>query len=330
MIIKNNETSKISLNNNSYFLLYGKNEGFKNQVINSLLQGRSNSSIYDEKEIFDNLSNFLESLYSKSLFEKEKIIIVKRASDKILNIFSEVLEKNLDDLKIIIIADQLEKKSKLRSFFEKDKKCICIPFYSDNDQTLTRFALSFLKERNIQMSQSNINLIINKSNEDRQSLMNELNKIDILSKTRKNITSEDIYKLTNLVENHSISSLIDNCLAKNEKKILKIISENNFSKEDCILIIRSFLKKSKNILKLCQNFEKNNNLNLTIETAKPPIFWKDKEITKQQVNNWSSENIKKLIFKLNELEIIVKRNINASVNLIIDFILYQTSKKTNN
>ena len=329
MIIKSNELNKINLNDNLYFLLYGRNEGFKTQIINNLIKEKSNRFSYDEKEIIENSNNFLENLYSKSLFEKEKIIIIKRASDKILNILKEVFEKNLEDIKILIIADQLDKKSKLRSFFEKDKKCICIPFYADNNQTLSRLALTFLKERNIQLSQFNINLIINKCNEDRQTLLNELSKIEILSKTRKNINSEDIYKLTNLLENHSISSLVDNCLAKNKNKILKILNENNFSNEDCILIIRSFLKKSKNILNLCKEFEKNNNLNLTIDKAKPPIFWKDKEITKHQINNWNSESIKNLIYKLSELELIVKKNIYISINVITDFILYQSSKKTN-
>ena len=329
MIIKSNELNKINLNDNLYFLLYGRNEGFKTQIINNLIKEKSNRFSYDEKEIIENSNNFLENLYSKSLFEKEKIIIIKRASDKILNILKEVFEKNLEDIKILIIADQLDKKSKLRSFFEKDKRCICMPFYADNNQTLSRLALTFLNEKNIQLSQFNINLIINKCNEDRQTLLNELSKIEILSKTRKNINSEDIYKLTNLLENHSISSLVDNCLAKNKNKILKILNENNFSNEDCILIIRSFLKKSKNILNLCKEFEKNNNLNLTIDKAKPPIFWKDKEITKHQINNWNSENIKNLIYKLSELELIVKKNIYISINVITDFILYQSSKKTN-
>ena len=329
MIIKSNELNKINLNDNSYILLYGRNDGFKSQAIYNLIKGKSNSLSYDEKEIIENSNNFLENLYSKSLFEKEKIIIIKRASDKILDILKEIFEKNFEDVKILIIADQLEKKSKLRSFFEKDKKCICIPFYADNNQTLARLAFTFLKKRNIQLSQFNINLIINKCNEDRQTLLNELSKIENLSKTRKNITSEDIYKLTNLLENHSISSLVENCLAKNKNKILKILNENNFSNEDGILIIRSFLKKSKNILNLCKEFEKNNNLNLTIDKARPPIFWKDKEITKQQINNWNSESIKNLIYKLNELELIVKKNIYISINLITDFILYQSSKKTN-
>ena len=131
-------------------------------------------------------------------------------------------------------------------------------------------------------------------------------------------------------ENHSIFELIDNCLAKNKTKIISILNENNFSNEDCIMIVRSFLIKSKKLLALSEVFENNKNIDLTISSAKPPIFWKEKEITKQQILKWNSKNIKKLIYSLSEAELQIKKNINNSINLITDFILFQSSSTTNN
>ena len=141
------------------------------------------------------------------------------------------------------------------------------------------------------------------------------------------MNSENIIKLTNLVENHSISDLIDQCLAKNKKKTIWILNENNFSNEDCVMIGRIFLNKLKRNLILRENFEKTKNIDLTISSAKPPIFWKDKEIVKQQIYNWNAENIKKLIYQLNELEHLIKKNFNSSINIISDFILEQTNQK---
>ena len=224
----------------------------------------------------------------------------------------------------------MEKKSKLRSFFEKDKELICVPFYPDNEQTLSKLAYNFLKNKNIAISQANINLIINKCNGDREALFNELNKIEHYVKEGKKISSDEIIKLTNLNENHSVLELVDNCLAKNKKKIIDILNENNFNNEDCIMITRSFLNKSKKILQLSTEFEKNKNIELTISSAKPPIFWKDKEITKQQIRQWKPENIKKLIYRLNEIELLIKKNLNISINLITDFILEQSALKTSN
>ena len=224
----------------------------------------------------------------------------------------------------------LEKKSKLRSLFEKDKTLACVPFYPDNDQTLSKLAYNFLSKKNISLSPSNINLIVGKCNGDRETLLNELKKIEYFSKNGKKINSENISKLINLSENHSISELIDNCLAQNKKKITSILNENNFSNEDCIMIVRSFLIKSKKLLALSKAFETNKNIDLTISSAKPPIFWKEKEITKQQILKWKSKNIKQLIYSLSETELQIKKNINNSINLITDFILFQSSSTTNN
>ena len=329
MIIKSYEINKINPVLSNFLLFYGKNEGLKNEITKIIIKEQSNVLHYDEKEILDNENDFIESILTKSLFEEKKIIIIKRSTDKILKIIENLHSKNIEDV-IIINADNLEKKSKLRSYFEKNKKLICVPFYPDNSQTLSKLAYNYLKDKKIVISQANINLIINKCNGDREALLNELQKIECYSIGGKKITSENIVQLTNLIENHSISELVDNCLAKNKKKIISILNENNFNNEDCIVISRLFLNKSKKLLQLSTEFKKNKNIELTISTAKPPIFWKDKEITKKQINQWKPENIKELIYKLSEIELLIKKNINNSINLITDFILEQSALKTNN
>ena len=160
--------------------------------------------------------------------------------------------------------------------------------------------------------------------------MNELYKIEQFAKSGRTISSENLLKLINLVENFSVAELVDNCLAKNKKKTINILNENNFTNEDCILIIRTFLNKSKRVLKLSKEFKKNKNINLTISSAKPPIFWKDKEITIQQITKWSPKNLKVLIYNLNEIELIIKKNMSNAINLITDFVLEQSSLETNN
>ena len=328
MIKKNYELSNLKQNYN-YFLFYGKNEGLKNETIINLNSKKKEILNYDEKEILENQNSFIEKILSKSLFDEDKIIIIKRATDKIVKLVDELNTKNIEETVIIIISDNLDKKSKLRSLFEKEKNFICVAFYPDTNQILSKITHNFLNEKKILISQANINLIINKCNGDREALLNELNKIEYFSKNGKKITTENIEKLTNLSENHNISELIDNCLVKNKKKIINILNENNFNNEDCILITRSFLNKSKKILKLSNEFENNKNIDLTISSARPPIFWKDKEITKQQIYKWSPKNIKKLIYKLADVELLIKKNMNNSINLITDFILEQSSETNN-
>ena len=332
MIIKSFELKKKQLKNNKYFLLYGNNEGLIEETIEEILKPILAKNIYnyEETEILKNVENFKENLLNKSFFEDEKLIIIKRISDKFFKIIEEIILKNLDDLSFILVANNLDKRSKIRVFFEKEKNTTCVPFYEDNTQTLGFLTQKFMRDKNINISQQLINIIIERAKGDRINLKNEFQKIESFSKNKKNISIEDILKITNLSENYEISDLIDNCLSKNKRRVIKIINENNFSNEDCVTIIRSFIIKAKRLLILSTAFEINKNIDLTISSAKPPIFWKEREIIKQQIYKWKPKNIKKLIYLLSETELQIKKNINNSIKLVIDFILFQSFSETNN
>jgi len=327
MILRSFEVDKINLDIHNYILLYGKNEDAKNDEILKIINTQKEASVarYDEKQIFDNNEMFFNNIFSKSLFDDKKIIIINRTTDKILKIIEDLLEKSLTDISLIINSDSLEKKSKLRSLFEKKKELICVPFYPDTPEFLSKYAQNFLKKKNISVSQSNMNLIINRSNGDRGALKNELTKIELFLQNKRKLTTENILKLTNLIENFSISELVDNCLAKNKKKTINIFSENNFSSDDCILITRTFLNKSKKILYLSEEYKKNQDINKTISSAKPPIFWKDKEIVKQQIYKWNTKELRNLIYDLNKIELQIKKYSINPLNVISNFILEKAS-----
>ena len=327
MIIKSFELNKLNLNDNNYFLFYGVNEGAKFEETITIKSKNKDRKVYkyEEKEVLDKSEEILNDLMSKSLFEDKKIIIINRSSDKIIKFLSELFEKNITDLILIIDAAILDKKSKLRLLFEKDKKLICVPFYQDTHAILSTLVQKFLRREKINISQSNINLIIQKCNGDRGILNNELEKIGLFCKNKKTITVQELNKLINLIENFGISELVDNCLAKNKSKTINILNENIFNLEDSIIIIRTFLIKLKKIQKIADEYLQNKNLDLAISKAKPPVFWKDKEIVKQQIKNWKPDQIKKLIYEISEIELAAKKNINNSINLTTDFIIQKAS-----
>ena len=330
MILKSFELSK-TLGDKKFYLLYGKNEGLKTECINEILT-RNDGKIfyYDENQIKDKIEPFYDNILSGSLFENKKIILIKRASDKIYDVVKDLIERNISQIKVIINAGILETRSKLRSLFEKDKDLICIPTYPDNNETLTKLTSTFLRKENISISQQNINLIVQRCNGDRNNLKNEIEKIKNFIKNKQKISSEEILKLTNLSENFGLSELIDNCLAKNKSKIINILNENNYGTEDCIIILRTFLSKAKRILKLSIELEKNQDLNKTINTAKPPIFWKDKEIIKVQLSKWKPNKIKELIKNINNVELEIKKNYNNSILIVTNFILEKSRSEINN
>ncbi len=323
MIVKNYEINKINMENYNIFLFYGENEGYKNEIINKLYDKLTNYKKlkYEENEVLENLENFISEILNKSLFEEKKFIIVNRVSDKLICLISKIITKEIVDCKIILISEILQKKSKMRMIFEKEKKLVCVPFYNDNSVTLFSLAKNFLKDKKINISQETLNLIVERSSGDRINLYNELIKIETFCENRKNISYNDILKLTNLADDYSISEIIDNCLAKNLRKIIKILNENNFASEDCIIILRTFLYKSKRLLKLIKDFEISNDIEKTINSYRPLIFWKEKEILKNQINKWSKNEVMRLIGEIYEIEVLVKKHTNNSLNIVCDFIV---------
>ncbi len=322
MIIKSFEVEKIKIIKNNLILLYGSNEGHKNQVIKELFEKSFKGEIsrFDENEILNNYEGFISSLINKSLFEDYKLIIISRTSEKIVRLIKEILDRNIKKIKIIINSDNLDKKSKLRNLFEKDDTLVCIPFYEDNEKSLGLIAHNFFRQKKIKISQEIINLLVGRSRGDRGNLINELNKIESLSITKKNIDIEDVIKLTNLSENYSVFDLAENYLAKNKKQVSKILNENNFANEECILILRTILNRSKRLLKLKEHQNEKGNIDLAISSFKPPIFWKEKDLVKKQIQSWSNGEVKKIIYKINDLEILIKKNSNNSLNFVSDFV----------
>ena len=327
MIIKNFEINKINFSKNTIFLLYGENESQKQEAISLIIKNTNitNKFNYEESEVIENKENFFNSILSKSFFEDKKTIIISRASDKIKDMIEEIYEKDIQDIVFIINSGILEKKSKLRNFFEKNKNIICIPFYQDTNQNLSKIANEFFSKNKIKISQRDINLIIERSSGKRDNLYNEMNKIKNFISDKKIINTEEILKLINLSENLSIADLVDYCLLKNKSKINFILNENNFGYEDCIIITRTFINKLKRLLKIQTEFQNTKNLDKAITTFKPPIFWKDKDIIKNQISKHSKENIQSLLFEINDLELQIKKNSFNSINLVSNFVIEQVN-----
>ena len=331
MILKSFELSKIKLNNYKFYLFYGVNEGLKEETIKNLFEKEYQDKVnrYDEKEILDNINEFFNNVFTKSFFDNEKLIIINRVTDKIKVVIEELIERNPEDIQFILNSKNLEKKSNLRKLFEKEKSVVCVPFYEDNNQTLNSIISQFFRDKRITTSQQLINILIERSRGDRKNLFNELAKIENFSLNKKKLGLLEVIKLTNLADNYSASELIDNSLAKNTRKTVAILNENNYSDEDNIIIIRTLLTKLKRLVKIYELIDEKNNLEQAVSLFKPPIFWKDKPLVVQQVKSWKKDKLKNLIYESNEIEFLIKKNSSLGKNILSDFII-NNSKKTNN
>jgi len=334
MILKSFELNKIKFENYNFYLFYGDNEGFKEEIIKSFFEKQYQGNVYryDEKEVLDNVDSFYNSILTKSFFDNKKLIIINRVSDKIRVIVEELIEKKTEDIQFILNSKNLEKKSILRKFFEKEKSIICVPFYEDNNQTLNSIVSQFFRNKKIPISQQLINVLTERSRGDRKNLNNELQKIENYSLNKKTLNLQEIIKLSNLADNYSASELIDHSLAKNTRKTVAIFNENNYSDEDNIIIIRTLLAKLKRLLKIHELIDEKGNIDQAISSFRPPIFWKEKPVVTQQLKSWGKRELKDLIYTSNDIELLIKKNSKNSTigkNILSDFII-NNSKKINN
>ena len=323
MIIKNFELNEVKTSKFNIFLFYGKNEGFQNEIINNYFLKKYNGEVYryDEPQFIENIDTIISGLLNKSLFEDQKIFIVSRVSNKMTEYIQIIEEKKLTECKMIFKSSVLEKKSKLRNLFEKSKNLAVVPFYEDNSNSLFTILVKLLKEKDIKLSRESINLLVDRASGDRENLLKELDKIHSYSLTNKNIDFNAVDKLSNLAENYGIDQLVESYLSRNKKKLSKILNENNFSDEDCILMLRVILNKSKRLLGIIKKKSLNQNIEEVMAITKPPIFWKEKESIKKQVKIWKEEDLKDKIYQINEIEVLIKSNSKNSLNIISDFIL---------
>ena len=337
MIIKSYEVKKNKLNlfKYNFFLLYGENLGLKKDIRKfiktGIEQGSNNAEILFlyEDEILDDEENYYNLIYTGSLFSNKKIITIYEATDKIIKKISDIYDKYPENVFLIIFSGILEKRSKLRNFFETNKKTICIPCYLDNEKDLNVIAQSELKKNNIMLSQETVNLLIEKSNSDRNNLRNEIEKIHSYSLHKKKLELNDIKSLINFSGDYKSDIFINECLCGNITQYKKIISELYVNTVNQILLLRILSNKIQRLIKIKAKENKSNNVDNFINAIKPAVFWKDKPLLKKQLSIWSLSNLKKIIDEINNIELLCKKNPQISKVIFFNF-FSKICKKANN
>lgn len=337
MIYKSYEINKNKTNflNYNFFLLYGENIGLKKdfrEIFKNELKKKNNNlenlSFY-ENEITDNGEDFYNSIYSGSLFGDKKLITIFDSSDKIFKEVSDIYEKHSKDVFLIILSNVLDKKSKLRNFFEKSKETVCIPCYPDTERDLESIATTELKKNNITLSRETINLLVEKSNSDRNNLRNEIEKIISYSLNKKKINFEEINSLINLSGDFKSDALINECLSGDILQYKKIISELYANTLNQIFLLRILSNKVQRLLKIKKQIIGINDLDNIINASRPPIFWKEKPVVKKQLSIWSLDDLKKIIDRINNTELLCKKNPLAAKPIFYKFFLDICMKANN-
>jgi len=317
----------INLIDKNLFLFFGENIGLKNEFKNKIQLSSKDVPIikYVQEEIIKNEESFFDEILNISLFEKEKFYFIEQSNDKILEIIKKI-ELKIQDSKIFLFADVLEKKSKLRNYFEKSKNIGAVPCYVDNEMSIKKIIMETLKGFK-GLSSQNVNMIINNCNLDRLKLNNELNKIKTLF-IDKNIESNKLEALMNPKLNDNFYLIKDEALKGNKIKTNEMLGNTIFDDEKNILYLSAINQR---LNKLQETFElvKLTNLETAINTLKPPIFWKDKPSFIEQSKKWNSDKIKKVLNKTYDLEIKIKSSPTINKNILIKKMLVDICELAN-
>tara|TARA_B100000029_G_C17586396_1_gene961265 strand:- start:2091 stop:3110 length:1020 start_codon:yes stop_codon:yes gene_type:complete len=322
ILSKNSDFSKYNM-----ILLYGENFGLKKEIRelikNSIKKNMDDLEIQTiyEDEISDNKNDLYNSIYSGSLFNNKKLITIHNGTDKIFENISDINKKHPENVFLIIFSNILEKKSKLRIFFEKNENTACIACYLDTEKDLMSIAQSTLKEKNINLSRESINLLIEKSNSDRNNLRNEIKKITAYSLNKKEIGPEEIKSLINFSGEYKSDILVNECLCGNIHQYKKIISDLYINTINQTLLLRILSNKIQRLLKIKEQTNKTYNIDTILNSFRPPIFWKEKPLVKKQLTIWKLKDLKEIVSDINNTEVLCKKNPNISNSIFFNFFL---------
>lgn len=304
---------------NNILLFYGENLGLKNDLKNKIknLNKRALIKNFDQQELLANENNFFSEFLNKSLFEETKVFFINQVNDKILELIKEI-EKKKDNQKIFLFSELLDKRSKIRNYFEKSKTLGVVPCYTDNEVTLKSVIMNKLNGYK-GLSNQNLNMIIENCGHDRSKLNNEIGKIATFFEN-KIIDTNKLETLLNLKVNDSFDLLKDKALIGDKAKTNQLISNTILENEKNIFYISVINQRLTKLLEVTE-IAKDSNLDLAINKLRPPIFWKDKEIFNLQARKWNRNKLKKIMDQTYKLELKIKSNSQISQGLLIKKLL---------
>tara|TARA_B100001093_G_C26766209_1_gene988001 strand:+ start:310 stop:1308 length:999 start_codon:yes stop_codon:yes gene_type:complete len=300
------------LNDYNSILLYGENKGLIDDLKNIIKKINPSYEIINffQEDLNGKEKILLNEINNTSLFSENKLIILHETSDKIFSQLEAIFAEPISNLKIVVLSNLLDKKSKMRNMYEKDKNLAVIPCYADNERSLSFYVNKRLREVK-GANQEITNLIINNSNYDRKTISNELNKIESYS-SKKPINYNVVEELINIKSDTNFSEIRDASLVGDKKKVNKLLGEVEFRNEDLFFYLNSLNNR---VLRLYEIFSLNENINdleLTLETLKPKVFWKDKPKLTEQLKKWNAIRLQKVLKKVSKLELDFKTNNNRN------------------
>ena len=308
------------LKNYKATLIYGENSGIKDDIKEEIKKRNKKSEIltFFESDILKD-SLLYNHIANQSLFTQKKVIFIQNSSDKILEQISESLEREYKDVQIYVFAENLDKKSKLRSLFEKNKNLAIFACYEDTERTLITYINKELQDFK-GLTGEIVNLIISNSSQNRKIIKNELIKIKNYFLDKK-INKEKIEEILNIKNDKGFEEIRDKALIGEKDKINELLSSTTILNEDAFFYLNTLNYRIMRLHKIVKGSEENKDYEQMIDNLKPPVFWKDRPIILKQLKKWDLKKLEKTIVNIGKTEILMKKNSHLRNDIIIKELL---------
>lgn len=298
-------------------LIYGENIGLKDSLKKRIIKQNSKSEIVNlyQEDFIKNKRVLINEIENISLFVEQKLIFINQANERSLDDIKDFEIKD-QNLKIVFLADTLDKRSKLRSYFEKDKEAVIIPCYNDTDITLRKLIQSELKDFK-NLNSNMINMIITYSNLNRTNVISNLLKIKTYFEN-KIISDEKLDSLLNTDKNELFENIIDATLEGNKTKLNNLLGKFLFANEDSHMYLNMINYRLLKLLEIHKTKANNKeSFDVTINKVKPPIFWKDKPTYLKLLKTWDKSKVLGAVSYLSTIDSSIKKNSNLDKLTIV-------------
>jgi DNA polymerase-3 subunit delta len=330
MIVKSFNLNFQELLKKKFTLLYGENISLISEIENKITteaKATKNLTIkkYQEEYLLQNKDIFDQLINAESLFGDQEMVVISKSTDKIIEIYDEKNAQD-NDKRIIFLSGPLTKKSKLRNLAEASTIFTCIACYNDTSEQLQSILFQKLKDNKISVSREFINSIFEINSLNRQDINDAVSKIQLIQNTSK-ITEDNLKNIFHSSENSNNFEIINFCLLGDKKNINKVLSNIYAQGINFNEILAALKYKVKKLIDILESDIANKDPNQLVESFKPPIFWKEKSMVKEQLRRWDKSELKQLMEIVYDIEVECKKNYDVS-NIILQQFIVSTSNKS--
>ncbi|MGY8985081.1 MAG: DNA polymerase III subunit delta [Sphingomonadales bacterium] len=259
-------------------------------------------------QVIEEPSILLDELLSLSMVGGRRLVRLDGAEDKAYQGLEQALsgipkdgEKNL----LVVTAGNLKPSSKIRKLFEGLEIAVTIACYADSSKDVEELIIEVLGANNLKADPQAISFLLNNLGSDRLISRSELEKIVLYAGDRidRVIKLEDVITLIGDSATLTLNDIASATTGGDLKRLDQLLERAQSQGENAIAIIRALSRRLQQFHLVKGLIEAGQPIDSAIGKLRPPLFFKEKDIFRNQLFLWSSQKLGKALLLLSDAEL---------------------------